>query len=192
MSETIIQEYSGKIEATKQKVIVDFDEKVNRKCQQIDGQTIDGARIGGLKKAYLSKLCNNTDNKLWAYFLVLLDRRGVHFHLDDSFFANDNHLISQIDNDKLSSEFDGDTQDYIALPAKRTRTIQTILLSMQILKYCLVPIVSIICAVVLFWGISLRNGLFVKSQDNDDHINSSAVKAVVKEALRHSMDSNKR
>lgn len=162
MNQNLIQEFSNKIEEAKQEMTAVFKNKVERECQQVASQSVNDVQVAELKKAYLEQLRQNADNQLQIEFLDFLDKKEMYYQLSRTFFSQDTHLISLIDNEKLSSDFNAKTQDFIILPSAKVVPIPTSLLSKQKFRYYLVPFVSIVLAVALFMAISFTGGFFAK------------------------------
>ena len=157
MSENIIADLSSKIETVKQQAEADFSKKIEEECLRIDQQPVTAASVTACKEACYQRLGSNAENQLQKAVLASL-KQHKHFKIKDSFFEKNDYLIPLLDNDALPPEFNGSIRDYILIPA----SFQATLLSRLKFRYCLVPFISIVSAVILFWAIPSAMKLFIK------------------------------
>ena len=157
MSENIIADLSSKIETAKQQAEAAFSKKIKDECLRIDKQQVTVDNVTACKEACYQRWGSNAENQLQKAVLASLKKKK-HLKLKDSFFEKDDYLIPLLDNDALPPEFNGSIRDLILIPA----SFQAALLSRLKFRYCLVPFISIVSAVILFWAIPSAMRLFIK------------------------------
>lgn len=156
MNKNIIQEFSEKVEKVRQQTEDDFKTRVDEECQRIDNQPVSSTNLSEFKESCFERLHSEADNPFQKVILKSLGKRKL--KLKNSYFVQDNHLISMIDKESMPTEFNASTRDYILLP----KSIPATLLSKLKFRYCLIPFVSIVLAAVLFWAMPLVKAFLAK------------------------------